>query len=207
MGQKIMLMQYGRFNFSPLVKKGDTLLVCIMEPLRYNKGYIYKLWVREYLTSRQGILLRWLIWVFMGEFAEDRQTAGELILLQRQQVAAVQAVHWVSAHTPVEIVHCLSLRKRRDFHQSKFKSRTVSLLSMATHAHLFISRSHAVHIWRTKGASFPYTFNTKLTLMVLNRDVNQFPHYNKPSHEQIKKLDSPWWWVTEQWSSDKWTKI
>lgn len=190
-----MLIQYGLFNFSislssilfiDKINKGYTLLVCIMEPLRYNKGYIYKLWVWEYLTSRQGILLRRLVWVFMGEFAENRQTAGELILLQRQQVAVVQAVHWVSAHPPVEIVHCLSLRKRRDFHQSKFKSRTVSLLAMPTHARLFISCSHAVHIWKAKGASFPYTFNTKLTLMVLNRDVNQFPHYNKPSHEQIK---------------------
>lgn len=100
----------------------------------------------------------------MGDFTEDRQAAGELILFQRQQVAAIQAVHRVSAHSPVEVVHCLSLQKRRDFRQNV--SQGHSFLFKPTHALSFISHSHAVNIQTAMGAFLIITFQLKKDLFL-----------------------------------------
>lgn len=48
----------------------------------------------------------------MGDFAEAGHAAGQLTLLQGQQVTPVQTVHGASTHSPVKVVHSLSLRQR-----------------------------------------------------------------------------------------------
>lgn len=62
--------------------------------------------MREYLTDGEGILLRGLIWVFMDSLVEAGHAA-----VQQLQVTLVQTVHGAPAHTPVKVVHSLSLQQ------------------------------------------------------------------------------------------------
>lgn len=48
----------------------------------------------------------------MGDLAEAGHAVGQLTLLQGLQVTLVQTVHGASTHTPVEVVHGLSLQQR-----------------------------------------------------------------------------------------------
>lgn len=76
-----------------------------------DKAQTYELWVGENLAGGERVLLRRLVRVFAGDLAEAGHAAGERTLLQRHQVAAVQAVHRAPAHAPVEVVHGLALRR------------------------------------------------------------------------------------------------
>lgn len=66
--------------------------------------------MREYLTDGEGILLRGLIRVFMSSLAEAGHAAGQQAVVQKLQVTLVQTVHRAPTHTPIKVVHSLSLQ-------------------------------------------------------------------------------------------------
>lgn len=76
----------------------------------------YHLRAREDLARRQGrLLFRGLVRVLLVGEAEAGRAAGALALLQRRRVPLVHAVQRAPAHSPVEVVHALSLEKQRGF--------------------------------------------------------------------------------------------
>lgn len=132
---------------------------------RARQRQTYKLRVGENLAGRERVFLRGLVRVFAGHLAEARHAAGERTLLQRQQVAAVQAVHGAPAHAPVEVVHGLALRH------------TQPELELLHTAHLLISppahvRKHSGHKKLHTGnmfrAAFKDDFSGRSYMMSLN---------------------------------------
>ena len=127
--------------------------------LAHMQRWTYKLWVGEYLAGSERILLRRLVWVFMGDLAEAGHAAGQLTLLQGLQVAPVQTVHGASAYAPVEVVHSLSLQTENGLElPGSKKYRTISNLTQ-THAHTHTvhthSHSHAGEAQGGGGGVFP----------------------------------------------------
>lgn len=94
----------------------------------------------------------------MGDFAKAWHAAGELTLLQGQQVTLVQAVHGVSTHPPVKVVHSLSLRQSTalGFIQQHVKYSLYSNTCTLTPIVYRQSQNHAV---QTQGAASKTTFS------------------------------------------------
>jgi len=118
--------------------------------LAKKRKWTHELWLGEYLAGNEGIFLRRLVWVFMGDLAEAGHAAGQLALLQGLQVTLVQAVHGASTHTPVEVVHRLSLWQRTplSYQVSSKKWSTIKHKHMHTRKHTVDthSRNHAVQV-------------------------------------------------------------
>lgn len=81
----------------------------------------------------------------MGDLAEAGHAAGQLTLLQGLQVTSVQTIHGASSHTPVEVVHSLSLQQRMAFRYQVPKREALSLLyHKHMHAHTY-THIHCIH--------------------------------------------------------------
>lgn len=96
----------------------------------------------------------------MGDFAEAWHAAGELTLLQGQQVTLVQAVHGASTHPPVKVVHSLSLGQSTalGFMHQNVKHSLYSNTNPCTLTPIVYrqSQNHAV---QTQGAASKTTFS------------------------------------------------
>lgn len=94
--------------------------------MKLEDFWAYELRAGEYLTGGERVFLWRLVRVFVGDLAEAGHAAGQLTLLQGQQVAAVQAVHGAPSHPPVEVVHGLSLQrsKRLSYSAPRRKAQT-----------------------------------------------------------------------------------
>lgn len=79
--------KYNMFNATGLKRLGFHFIMTKL--LAQKQKRTYKLWVGENLAGTEGVFLGRLVWVFMGDLAEAGHAAGQLTLLQGQQVTLV----------------------------------------------------------------------------------------------------------------------
>lgn len=92
----------------------------------------------------------------MSDLAEAGHAAGQLTLLQGLKITSVQAIHGAPSHTPVEVVHSLSLQQKMalSYTIQKNKAQPYNNTNTCTHTHITYTHPHNHAVQVQEGSSF-----------------------------------------------------